>query len=188
MCLVYKAPGPKELEVKDSQQNLGVQIIRDAAEKTGDSVGDGTSTSTLLAYRIFSEGLRNVTAGASAIDIKRGLDRGLKIAVEKIRSLSRPIQSKTEMAQVATISAHNDPKIGGLVADAMEQVGSDGAVSVEEAKGTETTLEVVQGMQFDRGYLSPYFVTDPENMEVRLDRPLICIRSGGRYYLLRVVI
>ncbi len=165
----------KELEVKDSQQNLGVQIIRDAAEKTGDSVGDGTSTSTLLAYRIFSEGLRNVTAGASAIDIKRGLDRGLKIAVEKIRSLSRPIQSKTEMAQVATISAHNDPKIGGLVADAMEQVGSDGAVSVEEAKGTETTLEVVQGMQFDRGYLSPYFVTDPENMEVRLDRPLILL-------------
>ncbi|MBT9584364.1 chaperonin GroEL [bacterium] len=165
----------KEFELKDPQENLGVQIMRDAAEKTGEAVGDGTSTSTLLAYRIFAEGLRNVIAGASAIDIKRGLERGLKIAIQKIQSLSRPIESKMEMAQVATISAHNDPRIGELVADAMERVGPEGAVSVEEAKGTETVLEVVEGMQFDRGYSSPYFVTDPESMEVVLDNALVLL-------------
>ena len=165
----------KEIELKDPEENLGSQVIREAAERTGDAVGDGTSTSTILAHAIFAEGLRNVAAGASAIDLKRGLDRGLRAAVEAIRSLSRPVETRREKAQVATISAHNDPAIGELVADAMEKVGRDGAVSVEEAKGTETALEVVEGMQFDRGYLSPYFITDPEKMEAVLDDPLILL-------------
>ena len=151
----------KEIELKDPEENLGARMIREAAEKTGDAVGDGTSTSTILAHAIFAEGLRNVAAGASAIDLKRGLDRGLRVAVAAIKALSRPVESRKEKVQVATISAHNDPAIGELVADAVEKVGREGVISVEEAKGTETTLEVVEGMQFDRGYLSPYFITDP---------------------------
>jgi chaperonin GroEL len=165
----------KEFQIKDPEENLGVQVIRDAAEQTGDRVGDGTTTSTLLAFRMFSEGLRNVAAGASAIDIKRGMERGLGIVVEEVKSLSRPVTTKREAAQVATVAAHNDPKIGELVAEAMERVGHEGAISVEEAKGTETTLEVVEGMQLDRGYLSPYFVTDPESMEAVLENPLILL-------------
>jgi chaperonin GroEL len=163
----------KELELKDPEENLGARMIREAAEKTGEAVGDGTSTSTLLAHAIYAEGLKNVAAGASAIELKRGLDRGLKVAVDTIRKLSRPVESRKERAQVATISAHNDPTIGDVVADAVEKVGRDGAITVEEAKGTNTTLEVVEGMQFDRGYLSPYFVTDPEKMVAVLDNPLI---------------
>jgi chaperonin GroEL len=167
----------KELDLKDAEENLGVQVIRQAAERTGDAVGDGTTTSTLLAHAIFSEGLRNVTAGASAIDLKRGLDRGLHVAVETVRGLSRPVASRKEKIQVATISAHNDGIIGELVGDAVEKVGSEGVITVEEAKGTETAVEVVQGMQFDRGYLSPYFVTDPERMECVLQDPLILIHD-----------
>jgi chaperonin GroEL len=155
----------KEFDLKDPEQNLGAQMLRQAAERTGEAVGDGTSTSTLLAHAIFADGVRNVVAGASAIDIKRGLDRGLKAAVEKLRSLSRPVGSRTEKAQVATISAHNDATIGELVAEAMEKIGDEGVITLEESKTTETVLDVVEGMQFDRGYISPYFVTDAEKME-----------------------
>ncbi len=155
----------KELDLKDPEQNLGAQMLRQAAERTGEAVGDGTSTSTILAHAIFADGVRNVVAGASAIDIKRGLDRGLKVAVERLRSLSRPVGARTEKAQVAAISAHNDAAIGELVAEAMEKIGDEGVITLEESKTTETVLEVVEGMQFDRGYISPYFVTDPEKME-----------------------
>jgi chaperonin GroEL len=165
----------KQVELKDPEENLGAQMLREAAERTGDSVGDGTTTSTILAYAMYSEGLRNVAAGASAIDLKRGLDSGLHAAVEALRSMSKPVESRKERSQVATISAHNDPTIGEMVADAMERVGPEGATSVEEAKGTETTLNIVEGMQFDHGYLSPYFVTDPQKMEVVLEDPLILL-------------
>jgi len=165
----------REVHLTDPEEDLGAQMIRQAAERTGEAVGDGTSTATIIAYAIFNEGLRNLAAGASAVDLKRGLDRGLKAAVAAIRSLSRPVESKKERAQVATISAHNDLAMGQLVADAMEKVGKDGVVSVEEAKGTETTLEVVGGMQFDRGFLSPYFVTDTEKMQAVLESPYVLL-------------
>lgn len=165
----------KEFDLKDAEENLGAQMIRQAAERTGESVGDGTSTSTVLAHAIFAEGVRNVTAGASAVDIKRGLDRGLLVAVDALRKISRPVESKKEKAQVAAISAHNDPVMGELVADAMEKVGPEGAITVEEARTTETVVEVVDGMQIDRGYISPYFVTHPDKMEVVLDDPLILL-------------
>jgi chaperonin GroEL len=150
-------------------------MLREAAERTSEAVGDGTSTATILAHAIYSDGLRNIAAGASAIDLKRGLDRGVKVAVEAIRALSRPVASRKEKAQVATISAHNDATLGELVADAMERVGGEGVVSVEEAKGTETSLEVVEGMQIDRGYLSPYFITDGEKLQAVLEDPLILL-------------
>jgi chaperonin GroEL len=165
----------REIELKDPEANLGAQMIRQAAEQTGDSVGDGTSTATVLAHAIYAEGIRNIAAGASAIDLKRGLDRALQIAVHSIRGLSRPVKSRKEKAQVATIAAHNDQSLGELVADAMEKVGAEGVVSVEEAKGTETSMEVVEGMQIDRGYLSPYFVSDPEKMEAAFDDPLVLL-------------
>lgn len=167
----------KEFDLKDPEENLGAQVIRQAAEKTGEAVGDGTTTSTVLAQAIYAEGLRNVTAGASAVDLKRGLDRGLRVAVETIRSLSRPIQSRKEKVQVATISAHNDPTIGEQLGDAVEKVGGDGIITVEEAKGTQTEIEVVQGMRLDRGYASPYFVTEPERMECVLAEPYILIHE-----------
>ena len=169
----------KEFDLKDPEENLGAQILRQAAERTGDLVGDGTSTSTLLALAIFSDGVRNVVAGASAVDLKRGLDRAAKAAVEALRTMSRPVKTRKEKAQVATIAAHNDPTIGELVADAMEKVGGDGVISVQEAKTTETVLEVVEGMQFDRGFLSPYFVTDAERMEAVLEDAfvLLCDRK-----------
>ena len=165
----------KEFDIEDPEENLGAQMMREAAERTGEAVGDGTSTSTILAHAIFADGVRNVTAGASAVDIKRGLDRGLVVAVDAIKKISRPVVSKKEKQQVAAISAHNDNVIGELVADAMEKVGPEGAITVEEARTTETTMEVVEGMQFDRGYLSPYFVTNPEKMEVILDDALILL-------------
>jgi chaperonin GroEL len=167
----------KEIDLKDPEENLGAQMLRQAAQKTGDAVGDGTSTATVLAHAIFAEGLRNVTAGASAIDLKRGIDRGLATAVAALKQLSRPVTSRKEKAQIATVAAHNDPAIGELVADALEKVGNDGVVTVEEAKGIETTLEVVEGMQFDHGYLSPYFVTDTERMECVLEEPLILLHE-----------
>jgi chaperonin GroEL len=144
-------------------------MIRQAAERTGEAVGDGTSTATILAHAIFADGVRNVVAGASAIDLKRGLDRGARIAIQALRTLSRPVKSRLEKAQVATISAHNDTAIGDLIADAMEKVGDEGVITVEESKTTQTQLEVVEGLQFDRGYLSPYFVTDPDKMEAVLE-------------------
>ena len=169
----------KEMELEDPEANLGAQMLRQAAEKTGDLVGDGTSTATILAHAIYAEGVRNVTAGASAIDLRRGLDRALGAAVQALHELARPVRSRTEKAQVATISAHNDPGIGELVAEAMERVGGDGVITVEESKTTETSLEVVEGLQFDRGYLSPYFVTDPNAMQAVLEEPyvLICDRK-----------
>lgn len=165
----------KEFELGDPEENLGAQMIRQAAERTGEAVGDGTSTATILAHSLYSDGIRNVAAGASAIDIKRGLDRGLQIGIKALREVSRPVKTTLEKEQVATISAHNDNSIGKLVAEAIEKVGADGVVSVEEAKGTETTIEMVEGMQFDRGYLSPYFVTDPQRMEAVLERPLVLL-------------
>jgi len=165
----------KEIELKDPEANLGAQMIREAAERTGETVGDGTSTAAILAHAIFAEGLHNVAAGASAVDLKRGLDRGLSAAVEALKTLSRPVSSRREKAQVATISAHNDPSIGELVADAYEKVGKEGVITVEESKTTESALEVVEGMQFDRGYISPYFVTDAEKMEVVFEDALILL-------------
>jgi len=159
----------KEFDLKDPEENLGAQMLRQAAEKTGDLVGDGTSTATILAHAIYADGVRNVTAGASAIDLKRGLDRGMAAAITALKDMSRKVSTRKEKAQVATISAHNDPAIGELVADAMEKVGGEGVITVEESKTTETVLEVVEGMQFDRGYTSPYFVTDPEKMEAVLE-------------------
>jgi chaperonin GroEL len=167
----------KEFDLKDPEENLGAQMLRQAAEKTGDAVGDGTSTSTLLAQTMFADGVRNVVAGASAIDLKRGLDRGAKAAIEALRQLSRPVGTRKEKAQVATISAHNDTAIGELVADAMEKVGGEGVITAEESKTTETTLEVVEGMQFDRGYISPYFVTNPEKMSAEVEDPYILIHE-----------
>jgi chaperonin GroEL len=167
----------KEVELKDPEENLGAQMIREAAERTGEAVGDGTTTSTLLAHAILTEGVRNVAAGASAVDLKRGLTRGLKAAVDSLRALSRPVTSKREKAQVATISAHNNSVIGDMVAEAVEKVGADGAITVEESKTTETVLEIVEGMQFDRGFISPYFVTDSEAMKAALDDPLILLHE-----------
>ena len=169
----------KEMELEDPEENLGAQMLRQAAEKTGDAVGDGTSTATILAHAMFAEGVRNVAAGASAIDLKRGLERGLEAAVKMLKELAKPVSSRKEKAQVATISAHNDSAIGELVADAMEKVGGDGVITVEESKTTETMLEVVEGMQFDRGYVSPYFITDPSTMEAVLEDAyvLICDRK-----------
>ena len=165
----------KEFNLKDAEENLGAQVLRQAAEKTGEVVGDGTSTSTILAHAILADGVRNVVAGASAIDLKRGLDRATRAAVEALRTMSRPVKTKAEKAQVATISAHNDPAVGALVADAIEKVGGDGVISVEESKTTETTLDVVEGMRFDRGFISPYFVTDAERMEAVLEDPFVLL-------------
>ncbi len=163
----------KEISLKDPEEDLGAQMLRQAAEKTGEAVGDGTSTATILAHAIFSDGVRNVVAGASGIDIKRGLDRGLQIARAHLQSMSAPVRTSKEKEQVATISAHNDPAIGQMVASAVEKVGDEGVITVEDSKTTETILEIVEGMQFDRGFLSPYFVTDPERMEAALEDPYV---------------
>lgn len=165
----------KEFELEDAQENLGVQMLRQAAERTGDNVGDGTSTSTVLAHAILTDGIRNVVAGASAIDIKRGLEQATGTVIKELKKMSRPVKQRIEKAQVAAISAHNNPQIGDLVAEAMDKVGSEGVITVEEAKTTETTLDVVEGMQFDRGFVSPYFVTDAEKMTIDLSEPVILI-------------
>ena len=167
----------KEVDLKDPEENLGAQMLRQAAVKTGEAVGDGTSTSTILAQTIFADGVRNVAAGASAIDLKHGLDRAAKVAVEALRKMSREVKTRKQEAQVATISAHNDPAIGELVAEAMQKVGGDGVITVEESKTTETMLEVVEGMQFDRGYISPYFITNPEKMIAELEDPYVLIHE-----------
>jgi chaperonin GroEL len=167
----------KEIELSDPIENMGAQMVKEVATKTSDLAGDGTTTATVLAQAIFREGLKNVTAGANPMELKRGIDRAVEAVVEQLRAISVPSAGKKEIAQVGTISANNDKEIGNLIAEAMEKVGKDGVITVEEAKGLETTLETVEGMQFDRGYLSPYFVTDPEKMEVVLDDPYILIHD-----------
>lgn len=159
----------KQVELEGPEESLGAQMLRQAAERTGEAVGDGTSTATVLAQAIFADGVRNVVAGASAIDIKRGLGQALKVAIASLASQSRPVRTRKEKAQVATLSAHNDEAMGELVADAMEKVGGEGVITVEESKTLETVVEVVEGMRFERGYVSPYFVTDTEKMQAVLE-------------------
>ncbi len=163
----------REFELQDPEENLGARVLRQAAERTGDLVGDGTSTATILAHAIFSDGVRNVVAGASAIDVKRGLERGLQLAREELAGRSRKLSTRLERAQVAAISAHNNSEIGELVAEAIEKVGEDGVITVEESRTTETLLEVVEGLRFDRGYISPYFISEPDRMEAVLENPSI---------------
>jgi len=167
----------KEIELEDPIENMGAQMVREVASKTSDVAGDGTTTATVLAQAIFREGLKNVTAGANPMDLKRGIDFAVGKVVEYLKSISKEIEGRNEIAQVGAISANNDKSIGDLIADAMEKVGKDGVITVEEAKGTETSLDVVEGMQFDRGYLSPYFVTDAETMEAVLEDPFILIHD-----------
>ena len=165
----------KEIELEDPFENMGAQMVKEVASKTSDVAGDGTTTATVLAQAIVREGLKNVTAGANPMALKRGIEKGVEVVVEEIKRISKPVPGKAEISQVGTISANNDRSIGDLIADAMEKVGKDGVITVEEAKTTKTELEVVEGMQFDRGYLSPYFVTNPDAMEVVLEEPLILI-------------
>ena len=167
----------KEIELEDKIANVGAQMVKEVASKTSDVAGDGTTTATVLAQAIMQAGLRNVTSGANPMDLKRGIDKAVQAVVENLRTQSREVGGKDEIAQVGSISANNDFEIGDQIADAMDKVGKDGVITVEEAKGTETTLEVVEGMQFDRGYLSPYFVTDPDNMEVVLEDALVLIHD-----------
>jgi chaperonin GroEL len=167
----------KEIELDDPVQNMGAQMVKEVATKTSDLAGDGTTTATVLAQAIFREGLKNVTAGANPMALKRGIERAVELVVEHLRSLSVPTAGKKEITQVGTISANNDKEIGKLIADAMDKVGKDGVITVEEARGLETTLETVDGMQFDRGYLSPYFITDPEKMEAVMEDAYILIHD-----------
>ncbi|MDN4164142.1 chaperonin GroEL [Cytophagales bacterium LB-30] len=165
----------KEIELKDKIENMGAQLVKEVASKTADSAGDGTTTATVLAQSIFGHGIKNVTAGANPMDLKRGIDKAVTAIVENLKTQSKKINNSNEIAQVATISANSDFEIGKMIADAMDKVGKDGVITVEEAKGTETEVKTVEGMQFDRGYLSPYFVTNTEKMEAELDRPYILI-------------
>ncbi|WP_291949477.1 chaperonin GroEL [Campylobacter sp.] len=165
----------KEVELKDSLENMGASLVREVASKTADQAGDGTTTATVLAHAIFKEGLRNITAGANPIEVKRGMDKACEAIVAELKKMSREVKDKKEIAQVATISANSDEKIGSLIADAMEKVGKDGVITVEEAKSINDELNVVEGMQFDRGYLSPYFITNAEKMTVELQSPYILL-------------
>jgi chaperonin GroEL len=167
----------KEIELEDSVENMGAQMVREVASKTSDVAGDGTTTATVLAQSIVTEGIKNVTAGANPMDLKRGIDAAVGQVVNFLEGLSKEVSSKEEISQVGTISANNDSSIGDIISDAMEKVGNEGVITVEEAKGMETFLETVEGMQFDRGYLSPYFVTNAENMEVELENPMILIHE-----------
>ena len=167
----------KEIELEDNFENMGAQMIKEAASKTSDVAGDGTTTATILSQAIFAEGLRNVTAGANPMDLKRGIDKAVSGVVNEIADMSKAVEGRKEIAETATVSAHGDSTIGDLIADAMEKVGKDGVITVEEAKSMETSLDVVEGMQFDRGYLSPYFVTDPESMEAVIEDTRILIHD-----------
>ncbi|MGH9894240.1 MAG: chaperonin GroEL, partial [bacterium] len=164
----------KEIELVDPRENMGAQLVREVASKTSDVAGDGTTTATVLAQAIYREGVKAVTAGANPMDLKKGIEKAVEKVIEEIKKISKPVGGKA-IAQVGTISANNDETIGQIIAQAMDKVGKDGVITVEEAKSMETSLEVVEGMQFDRGYLSPYFVTDPERMEVVLENPYILI-------------
>src|SRR5689334_11726852 len=165
----------KEIELPDPFENMGAKLVNAVAQKTSDTAGDGTTTATILALAIYQEGLRNITAGANPMAVKRGVDKAVEVAVEQFAKLAKQLKTKEEMEQVASISANNDPTIGKLMADAMEKVGKDGVMTVEEGKTSETTLDFVEGMQFDKGYISPYFVTDPQDMKCELEDPLILI-------------
>ena len=167
----------KEIELEGAVENIGAQMVREVASKTSDVAGDGTTTATVLAQAIYREGLRNVTAGANPMDLKRGIDIATVKVIDYLKSVSKDVDGRKDIAQVGAISANNDPTIGELIADAMDKVGKDGVITVEDAKGTETTLDIVEGMQFDRGYLSPYFVTDTETMEAILEDPMILIHD-----------
>jgi chaperonin GroEL len=167
----------KEVELKEPFENMGAQLIKEVASKTSDVAGDGTTTATILARAIFREGLKNVTAGANSIAIKRGIDSAVEVLVAELKTISKPIKDQKEIAQVGAVSAHNDMKIGDMIADAMDKVGKDGVITVEEAKGTDTTVDVVEGMQFDQGYLSPYFVTNADKMEAVLEEPFILLHE-----------
>jgi len=167
----------KEIELENPLENMGAQMVKEVASKTSDAAGDGTTTATVLAQAIFNEGLKNVTAGSNPTHLKRGIDKAVEKVVIELQKMSKPVGGKTEVAQVGAISANNDMSIGELISDAMEKVGKDGVITVEEAKSTETALDVVEGMQFDRGYLSPYFVTNPESMETELEDPMILIHD-----------
>ncbi|MEQ1847610.1 MAG: chaperonin GroEL, partial [Nitrospira sp.] len=167
----------KEVELKNPYENMGAQLVREVASKTSDTAGDGTTTATVLAQAIFREGAKNITAGANPMEIKRGIDKAVEAITAELKKLSKPCQNKTEISQVGTISANNDKTIGDLIAEAMEKVGKDGVITVEEAKSMTTSLDVVEGMQFDRGYISPYFVTNAERMECSVEEPLILINE-----------
>lgn len=167
----------KEIELKDPYENMGAQLLREVASKTSDIAGDGTTTATVIAYAMYKEGMRHVTAGANAIDLKRGIDKAVEVVIDELKKMSKPVAEKKEIAQVGTISANNDSSIGELIAEAMDKVGKDGVITVEEAKSMATTLDVVEGMQFDRGYISPYFITDPDRMECVLDDAFILIHD-----------
>jgi len=167
----------KEVELEDPYENMGAQMVKEVASKTSDVAGDGTTTATILAQIIYKEGLKTVAAGANPMALKRGIEKAVERVVEELKKLSKPVKGRTEISQVATIAANNDPEIGNIIADAMEKVGKDGVITVEEAKGMETTLEIVEGMEFDNGYLSPYFVTNPETMEVELEEPYILLHD-----------
>jgi len=167
----------KEIELEDPFENMGAQMVKEVASKTSDVAGDGTTTATVLAQAIFREGVKNVTAGANPMALKRGIDRAVEAVIAEIQRLSKPTKGRKEIAQVATISSNNDKTIGDLIAEAMEKVGKDGVITVEEAKGVDTTLDVVEGMQFDRGYISPYFVTDPARMEAVIEDPYILLHE-----------
>ncbi|HNP17701.1 MAG TPA: chaperonin GroEL [Fulvivirga sp.] len=165
----------KEIELEDAVENMGAQLVKEVASKTADDAGDGTTTATVLAQSIFAHGIKNVASGANPMDLKRGIDKAVKAVVENLKAQSKPIKNSNEIAQVGTISANNDSEIGKMIADAMDKVGKDGVITVEEAKGTETEVRTVEGMQFDRGYLSPYFVTNADKMEAELENPYILI-------------
>ena len=167
----------KEIELEDSVKNMGAQMVKEVASKTSDVAGDGTTTATVLAQSIINEGLKNVTAGANPMDLKRGIDIASRQVVEHLKSVTKTVSKKSEISQVGTISANNDHDIGGIISDAMEKVGNEGVITVEEAKGIDTELDVVEGMQFDRGYLSPYFVTNAEKMTTELENPLILLHE-----------
>ncbi|MHB8483509.1 MAG: chaperonin GroEL [Nitrospiria bacterium] len=165
----------KEIELRNPYENMGAQLVKEVASKTSDTAGDGTTTATVLAQAIFQEGVKHVSSGANAMDIKRGIDRSVEAVIEELNKISKPCQSKKEISQIGTVSANNDKAIGDLIAEAMEKVGKDGVITVEEAKNMSTSLDVVEGMQFDRGYISPYFVTDQNRMEVILENPFILL-------------
>jgi len=167
----------REIELEDRFENMGAQMVKEVASKTSDTAGDGTTTATILAQAIYREGSKLVAAGMNPMSLKRGIDKAVQVVSEELKKISKPVQDKKEIAQVGTVSANNDTTIGEIISEAMAKVGKEGVITVEEAKGMETTLDIVEGMQFDRGYVSPYFVTDPEKMEIHMEDPYILLHE-----------